>query len=401
MKSKRKVCWNITARCNQNCLYCHRFLNVRELNYEENKQILDNLIRDGVTHITWTGGEALLYPDLYKLIKFSKENGVYNRVITNGKLLVDNYDVLNYLSDLTISIDSIRPQTNLKLGRGEKHFENIKNILDYIQNGKYKKLKVNVNTVVNKQNINEIKELGEFLNQYKIGIWKLYNFIPLRETAQKNRQLFEITESEFDNAFQEVYEKYENINNIVSKKQKELEKDVLIIADGSIIKTEKGIDFLLGNALTNNVIKYINEDINVIGDDLMNKIKTLIAYDDEETQNKIYNILKEISDVEIVATTKNPEDTYKKIIEFKPEMVFSKYDFGTDMNGLDIIKKSKEVLKEDVPAFNFIALNIPQEDFLEAKRMIGDKMNTVIREHNPVRYTGIIQDYKEYINSKF
>lgn len=401
MKSKRKVCWNITARCNQNCLYCHRFLNVRELNYEENKQILDNLIRDGVTHITWTGGEALLYPDLYKLIKFSKENGVYNRVITNGKLLVDNYDVLNYLSDLTISLDSIRPQTNLKLGRGEKHFENIKNILDYIQNGKYKKLKVNVNTVVNKQNINEIKELGEFLNQYKIGIWKLYNFIPLRETAQKNRQLFEITESEFDNAFQEVYEKYENINNIVSKKQKELEKDVLIIADGSIIKTEKGIDFLLGNALTNNVIKYINEDINVIGDDLMNKIKTLIAYDDEETQNKIYNILKEISDVEIVATTKNPEDTYKKIIEFKPEMVFSKYDFGTDMNGLDIIKKSKEVLKEDVPAFNFIALNIPQEDFLEAKRMIGDKMNTVIREHNPVRYTGIIQDYKEYINSKF
>lgn len=401
MKSKRKVCWNITARCNQNCLYCHRFLNVRELRYEENKQILDNLIRDGVTHITWTGGEALLYPDLYKLIKFSKENGVYNRVITNGKLLVDNYDVLNYLSDLTISLDSIRPQTNLKLGRGEKHFENIKNILDYIQNGKYKKLKVNVNTVVNKQNINEIKELGEFLNQYKIGIWKLYNFIPLRETAQKNRQLFEITESEFDNAFQEVYEKYENINNIVSKKQKELEKDILIIADGSIIKTEKGIDFLLGNALTNNVIKYINEDINVIGDDLMNKIKTLIAYDDEETQNKIYNILKEISDVEIVATTKNPEDTYKKIIEFKPEMVFSKYDFGTDMNGLDIIKKSKEVLKEDVPAFNFIALNIPQEDFLEAKRMIGDKMNTVIREHNPVRYTGIIQDYKEYINSKF
>lgn len=401
MKSKRKVCWNITARCNQNCLYCHRFLNVRELSYEENKQILDNLIRDGVTHITWTGGEALLYPNLYKLIKFSKENGVYNRVITNGKLLVDNYDVLNYLSDLTISLDSIRPQTNLKLGRGEKHFENIKNILDYIQNGKYKKLKVNVNTVVNKQNINEIKELGEFLNQYKIGIWKLYNFIPLRETAQKNRQLFEITESEFDNAFQEVYEKYENINNIVSKKQKELEKDVLIIADGSIIKTEKGIDFLLGNALTNNVIKYINEDINVIGDDLMNKIKTLIAYDDEETQNKIYNILKEISDVEIVATTKNPEDTYKKIIEFKPEMVFSKYDFGTDMNGLDIIKKSKEVLKEDVPAFNFIALNIPQEDFLEAKRMIGDKMNTVIREHNPVRYTGIIQDYKEYINSKF
>ena len=85
-----------------------------------------------------------------------------------------------------------------------------------------------------------------------------------------------------------------------------------------------------------------------------------------------------------------------KIIKFKPEMVFAKYDFGTNMNGLDIIKQSKEALNDNVPAFNFIATDIPKEDFLEAKRIIGDKMNTIIREQNPVRYTGIIEDYKEY-----
>ena len=80
-------------------------------------------------------------------------------------------------------------------------------------------------------------------------------------------------------------------------------------------------------------------------------------------------------------------------------MVFAKYDFGTDMNCLDIIKQSKEVLADKVPAFNFIATDIPQEDYLEAKRILGDKMNTIIREQNPVRYTNIIEDYKAYMNA--
>ena len=51
---RRKVCWNITTKCNQNCRYCHRFLSVDELNYEDNKRILEKLIDDGITDITWT-----------------------------------------------------------------------------------------------------------------------------------------------------------------------------------------------------------------------------------------------------------------------------------------------------------------------------------------------------------
>ncbi|MCI8621229.1 MAG: hypothetical protein HFJ50_05815 [Clostridia bacterium] len=51
---KKKVCWNITAKCNQNCKYCHRFTDIKELTFEENKRILENLIKDGITNITWT-----------------------------------------------------------------------------------------------------------------------------------------------------------------------------------------------------------------------------------------------------------------------------------------------------------------------------------------------------------
>lgn len=80
---KQEVCWNITARCNQSCKYCHRFLDIDELEYEKNKAILMKMIEEGITEITWTGGEALLYPRIIELLKIAKEHGIKSKLITN------------------------------------------------------------------------------------------------------------------------------------------------------------------------------------------------------------------------------------------------------------------------------------------------------------------------------
>lgn len=150
---KRRVCWNITTRCNQNCKYCHRFLNINDLSYEENEKILKNLINDGITDITWTGGEAVLYPRLKELVQISRENGVKNKLITNGLILVQNRDareILKYLDSLTLSLDTINNDTNAELGRGKKHFEEVKSIMDYIRDENLP-VKININTVVKKK----------------------------------------------------------------------------------------------------------------------------------------------------------------------------------------------------------------------------------------------------------
>ena len=254
---KKEICWNITTRCNQGCRYCHRFLNIKDLAFNENEKILNNLINDGVTDITWTGGEALIYDNIEELIKKAYKNGIRNKLITNGEILANsNMQILNYLDSLTLSLDSTNNEINKELGRGKEHFKNVKYILDYIKENN-SDIKLRINTVANKLNIDNMSEFILFLNEYNIYAWRILRFMPLRETAVKNKNEFEISNDQFQ-SIKEKCNKECNITNIEYREEDDMEKKyVLLVANGDIVITENGKDVIKGNALLDKVSQYI------------------------------------------------------------------------------------------------------------------------------------------------
>lgn len=254
---KKEICWNITTRCNQSCKYCHRFLNIKDLPFEENEKILNNLIKDGITDITWTGGEALIYENIDKLIEKAHNNGMKNKLITNGEILSNSdMDIIKYLDSLTLSLDSISTEINKQLGRGEKHFNNIKYILDYIKINNLD-IKLRINTVINKINIDNMSEIIDFLNKYDICAWRIFRFMPLRETAIKNKNKFEVTDEQFE-FVKTKCAKESRIGTIEFREVDDMEKRyVLVLANGDIVVTENGQDIKKGNALSDKISLYI------------------------------------------------------------------------------------------------------------------------------------------------
>lgn len=254
---KKEICWNITTRCNQGCRYCHRFLNINDLTFDENAKVLNNLINDGVTDITWTGGEALIYENIEELIKKSYKNGIRNKLITNGKILANsNMEILNYLDSLTLSLDSTDNKTNQDLGRGKEHFSNVKYILDYIKANNID-IKVRINTVANKLNIDNLSEFILFLNKYNIYAWRIFRFMPLRETAVKNKNEFEISDEQFK-SIKEKCNKECSVKHIEYREKEDMEKKyILLVANGDIVITENGKDIIKGNAIFDKVSQYM------------------------------------------------------------------------------------------------------------------------------------------------
>lgn len=121
----------VTKHCNLRCKMCGvcEYDPTRdeqpEMNAEEWKAVLRSARNLGCSLVSITGGEPLLRPDIYELIRFARDLGMAVHLCSNG-MLIDRESALRLrdadLNAISISIDSPTPEPHNSL-RGPGSFE--------------------------------------------------------------------------------------------------------------------------------------------------------------------------------------------------------------------------------------------------------------------------------------
>ena len=89
--------FHITSHCNLNCPGCYSFEKDRNavinLSINELKQILDNLVKAGLTHMVISGGEPFIRDDLEDFLAYARsiQQIKYIECITNGTAALNKY----------------------------------------------------------------------------------------------------------------------------------------------------------------------------------------------------------------------------------------------------------------------------------------------------------------------
>ncbi len=110
------VVWNITRKCNLQCVHCYNDSGpdktCNEVSTVQAKAVIDDLAQFGVPSILFSGGEPLLRHDLFELIEYAVGKGLHAVISTNGTLIAaDKARRIKQLgvSYVGISLDGIGP----------------------------------------------------------------------------------------------------------------------------------------------------------------------------------------------------------------------------------------------------------------------------------------------------
>lgn len=207
-----KDIWLITNySCNNRCKWCY----TNEMGFPKDvmpikfaEEVLREAAANGVRRCTLIGGEPLLYPHIFELLKYGSDIGIIMKVVTNAILLKDENMVRRLvnsgLSMLAISIhgvDAISYSANTQTDR-------LNDVFLAIQNMQKSQVEYTTLTTLNELNAGDIYDIAICL--HKLGVQNIvYNIaVPTSSSDFSNYSL-----------------SYDKLASIIQKNYIKLKKD--------------------------------------------------------------------------------------------------------------------------------------------------------------------------------
>ncbi|MBE7011329.1 MAG: radical SAM protein [Ruminococcaceae bacterium] len=183
----RNLFLELTLRCNERCIHCGsscgQLSDTVELSLKQYKKILDNIKRDfdiSKIKLDITGGEPLLRKDFFDIMKYADKLGYIWGMTSNGTLIND--EVAKKLQKcgmrtIAISIDGLEETHDRLRGRKDAFKSAMSGVNALIRNGNFDHIQIT--TVINHQNINELPQLFEIFMNIGIDSWRIINIEPM------------------------------------------------------------------------------------------------------------------------------------------------------------------------------------------------------------------------------
>ena len=166
----------VNKGCNLRCSFCDLWEGKELVPVDKAVRLFDEARAIGTRTVVLTGGEPLLHPGLFTMVRAAKDRGMGVNVTTNGTLVERHYAALlaSGVDSLSFSIDGL-PETHDRL-RGQKgaHRRTWHALLKTLHD---RKIGANVYFVVTNQNVRELVAVWEEVRRAGAG----FDFWPVND----------------------------------------------------------------------------------------------------------------------------------------------------------------------------------------------------------------------------
>ena len=174
------VVWNMTRRCNLDCIHCYAESSnmdyPNELSFGEAQGMIRHLSEFGVPVLLFSGGEPLVREDVYEHGALAKELGIRPVISTNGTLITDH--VAHRIKEagfeyVGISLDGIGERNDFfrgKRGAFEAATRGFDNCVDVGQ-------KCGLRLTLTRYNYEDLNAIFDFIEEHGINRACFYHLV--------------------------------------------------------------------------------------------------------------------------------------------------------------------------------------------------------------------------------
>jgi len=173
--------WEVTGACNLRCIHCHAVSGQAakdELTTDEGKRLIDMIAAESEFRtLIYTGGEPLVRPDIFELLRHSQKAGLANIIATNGTLIdeemafkLKDHGVVCHAISLDAADPSVHNMVRNKAGAFDLAMRGI-------EATRKAGIMLQTNTTAMEYNMPHLPELIDYADHCGAGIMLMYQLV--------------------------------------------------------------------------------------------------------------------------------------------------------------------------------------------------------------------------------